>query len=108
VSTLSQALLIAGVVALLIAFALPGWDTESLPRRAVKRRIYWAGTAAGALLLFAGGLPDVQSSVAFVLATLILMVGWAYFRTPHIRIGGQIQSADARYREPDPPPPNGT
>ena len=45
----------------------------------------------------------MQSAVAFVLAAAILMIGWAYFRTPHIKIGGQIRSAYAPHREPDPP-----
>ena len=103
-TTLSQLLLGAGALALALAAAAPGWDTASSTKRAVKRRIYWAGTAVGAVLVFLGGLPDVQSAVAFVLAAAILMIGWAYFRTPHIKIGGQIRSAYAPHREPDPPP----
>lgn len=97
----------AGALALVLAAAVPGWDSATLPARAVKRRIYWAGTAVGAVLLFVAGLPDVQSSVAFVFATAILMTGWAYFRTPNIKIGGQIRSAYEPYREPDPPPGGG-
>jgi hypothetical protein len=31
----------AGVAILLVGLLLPGWDTASLPKRAVKRRIYW-------------------------------------------------------------------
>ncbi len=102
-TTLSQLLLGAGAVALVLAAAVPGWETAHSSRRAVKRRIYWAGAAVGAVLLFLGGLPDVQSSVAFMLAATILMTGWAYFRTPNIKIGGQIRSADAAHRKPDPP-----
>jgi hypothetical protein len=36
---------------------------------------------------------------------LVLMGGWAYFRTPNIKLGGRILTADPRNREPDPPPP---
>lgn len=99
----SQVLLGAGALALVLAAAVPGWDTARLPKRAVKRRIYWTGSAAGATLLFLGGLPDLQSSIAFVMAAAILMTGWAYFRTPNIKIGGQIRSAYAPHREPDLP-----
>lgn len=102
--TISEILLIAGAALLLAAIAVPGWDTARLPRRAVKRRIYWSGTAAGVALLVLGGLPDVRSSVALAAAALILMTGWAYFRTPNIKIGGRIHSADPPMREPDPPP----
>lgn len=103
-TTTSEMLLIAGAAALVLGAALPGWDTARAPKRAVKRRIYWTGAASGAALLFAGGLPDLQSSLAFAVAALILMTGFAYFRTPHLKIGGRIYSADERYREPDPPP----
>jgi hypothetical protein len=102
--TISELLLIAGAALLLAGIAVPGWDTAQLPRRAVKRRIYWSGTAAGVVLLVLGGLPDVRSSVALAAAALILMIGWAYFRTPNIKIGGRIHSADPPMREPDPPP----
>ncbi|MDZ4268504.1 MAG: hypothetical protein U1D00_22900 [Mycobacterium sp.] len=103
-TTTSVVLLAAGTAALLLAAAVPGRDTARLPKRAVKRRIYWTGTAVGALLLFLGGLPDLQSSIAFVLAAAILMIGSAYFRTPYLKIGGRIRSAYAPHREPDPPP----
>lgn len=98
------ALLVAGAAALLLGIVVPGWDTARLPRRAVKRRIYWTGTAAGVALLVLGGLPDVRSALALAAAALILMTGWAYFRTPNIKIGGRIRSADPPMREPDPPP----
>ncbi|MDA2891691.1 hypothetical protein PDG61_12270 [Mycolicibacterium sp. BiH015] len=103
-STWSYVLLGAGAVALVLAAAVPSWDTPTLPKRAVKRRVYWVGTAAGVVLVFLGGLPDLQSSVAFVVAALILMVGSAYFRTPNIKIGGTIYSAYEPHRQPDPPP----
>lgn len=100
-TTLSWVLLGAGALALGLGAALPGWDTATLPKRAVKRRIYWAGTAVGIVLVFLSGLPDVQSAVAFAAAAAILMVGSAYFRTPHIKIGGTIYSAYEPHRRPD-------
>ncbi|UXA14248.1 hypothetical protein KXD97_10950 [Mycobacterium sp. SMC-8] len=103
-STVSWVLLASGALALLFGAVVPGWDTATVAARARKRRIYWAGTVLGVLLLFLGGLPDVQSSVAFTAAAVILMTGWAYFRTPNIKIGGRIHSAYAPYRQPDPPP----
>lgn len=103
-STASLVLLGAGAIALVLGAAVPGWDTAQLPRRAVKRRIYWTGTVVGVILLFAGGLPDVQSAAAFAAAGAILMTGWAYSRTPHLKIGGRIYSAYEPNREPDPPP----
>ncbi|MDN4517542.1 hypothetical protein [Mycolicibacterium austroafricanum] len=96
-------LLGAGALALVLGAVLPGWETPARPARAVKRRIYWAGTAVGVVLLFLGGLPDVQSAVAFAVAAVILMTGWAYSRTPHIKIGGKIYAAYEPNREPDPP-----
>lgn len=99
----SNLLLLAGAAALLLAAVVPGRATGRLPARAVKRRIYWTGSAIGAALLFAGGLPDVQSAVAFLAAATILMTGWAYFRTPHIKLGGRIHSAQPAHRQPDPP-----
>ncbi|MGE2729373.1 hypothetical protein ACQI4F_07840 [Mycolicibacterium vaccae] len=100
---MSNILLIAGAVALLLAAVVPGRETARLSARAVKRRIYWTGSALGAALLFAGGLPDLQSAVAFLAAAAILMTGWAYFRTPYIKIGGRTYSAQPAFREPDPP-----
>jgi hypothetical protein len=105
VSTTSTLLLICGAAALVLAAAIPGWDTATVPKRAMKRRVYWTGALVGAVLLFLGGLPDLQSAVAFVAAAAILMVGGAYFRTPHLKIGGRIYSAYPPYREPDPPAP---
>ncbi|ABM11622.1 MULTISPECIES: hypothetical protein [Mycolicibacterium] len=96
-------LLGAGALALVLGAVVPGWDTPARPARAVKRRIYWAGTAVGVVLLFLGGLPDVQSAIAFAAAAMILMTGWAYSRTPHIKVGGKIYSAYEPNREPDPP-----
>lgn len=103
-STSSQILLVAALIVLLVGFALPGWDTARLPERAVKRRIYWTATTVGILLLFIAGLPDLRNSIAFSMAALILTVGWAYSRTPNIKIGGRIWAAYAPNCEPDPPP----
>ena len=103
-STVSLVLLAAGALALALGAAVPGWDTPQLPRRAVKRRIYWAGTVVGVILLFAGGLPDLQSAVAFAAAGAVLMTGFAYTRTPNIKIGDRIYSAYEPHRVPDPPP----
>ncbi|MBB2989392.1 hypothetical protein FHR72_000855 [Mycolicibacterium iranicum] len=103
-STLSYVLLGAGALALALGAAIPGRDTATMPRRAVKRRIYWSGTVVGVVLLFLAGLPDVQSAVAFAAAAIILMTGSAYFRTPHIKIGGKVYSAYEPHRVPDPPP----
>ena len=36
---------------------------------------------------------------------LVLMGGWAYVRTPNVKLGGRIYSLDPPNREPDPPPP---
>lgn len=97
---ISNVLLIAGAVALLAAAIVPGRATEGLSAGQVKRRIYWTGSVIGAALLFAGGLPDLQSAVAFLAAATILMTGWAYFRTPHIKLGGRVYSAHPTHREP--------
>jgi hypothetical protein len=35
---------------------------------------------------------------------VILMVGWAYFRTPNLKIDGRIVAAYPPNREPDPAP----
>jgi hypothetical protein len=103
-STLSLYLFYGAMAILLVGLLLPGWDTARIPKRAVKRRIYWSATIVGAVVAFIAGLPDLQSSIAFVATCLVLMVGWGYFRTPNIKINGQIWSADPPNREPDPPP----
>ena len=103
-TTVSWVLLGAGTLALVLGAAVPGRATATLPKRAAKRRNYWTGTIVGVILLFASGLPDLQSAVAFAAAAVILMVGSAYFRTPHIKIDGQIYSAYEPHRAPDPPP----
>ena len=101
--TISELLLVAGAAFLVAGIVIPGWDTARLPRRAVKRRLYWTATGTGVILLVLGGLPDLRSAIALAAAALILMTGWAYFRTPNIKIGGRIRSADPPMREPDPP-----
>jgi hypothetical protein len=105
VSTLSTYLFYAGVAILFVGLLLPGWDTASLPKRAVKRRIYWAATAIAIPVLFVAGWPDRQSSIAFVAMAVVLMGGWAYTRTPNIKIDGKIRALDPANREPDPEPP---
>jgi membrane protease YdiL (CAAX protease family) len=104
-STLSLSLFYAAVAILLAGILLPGWDTARAPKRAVKRRIYWTATIVGAIVAFIAGLPDLQSSIAFVAMCFVLMVGLAYFRTPNIKINGQIWAAYPPNREPDPAPP---
>jgi hypothetical protein len=103
-TTVSWVLLGAGALALVLGAAIPGRAGATLSKRAAKRRIYWTGTVVGVILLFASGLPDVQSAVATAAAAVVLMVGSAYFRTPHLKIGGQIYSAYEPHRAPDPPP----
>jgi hypothetical protein len=105
VSNLSLYLFFAGMAILLVGFLLPGWDTAGLPKRAVKRRIYWIATAAAIPVLFAAGWPDRQSSIAFVAMAVVLMGGWGYTRTPNIKIDGRIWALDPVNREPDPEPP---
>jgi hypothetical protein len=104
-STPSLILFYVAVALLVAAIVVPGWDTSRLPKRAVKRRIYWAATVIAIPLLFVAGLPDLQSAVAFVAMAVVLMVGWAYFRTPNITVGGVVRSADPSHRGPDPTPP---
>ena len=104
-STLSLSLFYGGVAILLAGLVVPGWDTATRPKRAVKRRVYWAATILAVPVLFAAGLPDLQSSIAFTAMACVLMGGWAYFRTPNIKIGGRIVAAYPPNREPDPPPP---
>lgn len=103
-STLALVLVAAGALALALGAAIPGRASATVSKRAAKRRIYWTGTAVGVILLFLGGLPDLQSSIAFVAAATILMTGWAYFRTPHLKIGDRIYAAYEPHRAPDPPP----
>jgi hypothetical protein len=105
VSNLSLYLFVAGMAILFVGLLLPGWDTAGLPKRAVKRRVYWTATAIAIPVLFAAGWPDPQSSIAFVAMAVVLMCGWAYTRTPNIKIDGRIWSLDPAHREPDPEPP---
>jgi hypothetical protein len=105
VSNLSLTLFYVGLAILLVGLLLPGWNTARASKRATKRRVYWTATGIAIPVLFAAGLPDMQSGVAFVAMALILMVGWAYVRTPNIKIGDRIYSIDPRNTEPDPPAP---
>ncbi|BDX34535.1 hypothetical protein TUM20985_50820 [Mycobacterium antarcticum] len=104
-STLSLGLFFGGVAILLVGMLLPGWDTATKPKRAVKRLVYWTATAVAIPVLFAAGLPDFQSSLAFTAMACILMGGWAYFRTPNLKVGGRILAAYPPNREPDPSVP---
>jgi hypothetical protein len=103
-STLSLSLFYAAMAILVVGIALPGWDTARTPKRAVKRRIYWTATVIGGIVAMLAGLPDLQSSIAFLAMTVVLMGGWAYFRTPNIKLNGRIWAAYPPNREPDPPP----
>jgi threonine/homoserine/homoserine lactone efflux protein len=100
-STPSLHLFLGGLAILLVGILLPGWDTAATAKRAMKRRIYWVATIIAIAVLFVAGLPDLRSSLAFVAMACVLMGGWAYFRTPNIKIGGRIRSADPYHREPD-------
>lgn len=103
--SLSLYLFYGGVAILVVGLLLPGWNTASIPKRAVKRRIYWTATAVAIIVLFAAGWPDTQSSLAFVAMAVVLMGGWAYTRTPNIKIGDRIWAVDPTNREPDPQRP---
>lgn len=103
-STLSLSLFVAGLAILLVGMILPGWNTAALPKRAVKRRVYWGATVVALPVLFAAGWPDLQSSIAFIAMAVVLMGGWAFFRTPNIKINGRILTADPSHRGADPLP----
>jgi hypothetical protein len=103
VSVTSQILVAVGFAVLIAGMAIPGRDTAALPKRAVKRRIYWMAYVAAVAILCVAAFPDVQSMIGMVGAATILAVGWAYFRTPNLKIGGQIYAAYPPHREPDPP-----
>jgi hypothetical protein len=103
---MSLYLFYAGAAILVLGIVLPGWDTATLPKRTVKRRVYWTATVVAIPVLFAAGWPDPQSSVAFVAMALVLMGGWAYTRTPNVKIGGRIWALDPANREPDPAAPD--
>ncbi len=103
-SSASLTVFYVAVAILLAGILIPGRDTARRSKRAVKRRIYWTATAIALPLLFVAGLPDRQSSLAFVAMGVILMVGWAYFRTPNIKVDGRILAAYPPNRKPDPPP----
>jgi hypothetical protein len=103
VSTLSLSLFFVGLAILLVGMILPGWDTANRPKRAVKRRIYWGATIIALPVLFAAGWPDLQSALAFTAMACVLMGGWAYFRTPNIKVNGRIVTADPSHRGADPP-----
>jgi uncharacterized alpha/beta hydrolase family protein len=102
VSNLALTLFFVGLVILLVGLLLPGWNTAGSSKRATKRRIYWTATAIAIPVLFVAGWPDLQSSLAFVAMAVVLMGGWAYCRTPNIKLGGRIYSLDPDQRAPDP------
>ena len=79
---------------------VPGWDAATKPKRAVKRYVYWTATAIAIPVLFAAGLPDLQSAIAFTAMACVLMGGWAYFRTPNLKLGGRILAPTRRTANP--------
>ncbi|MET4431055.1 hypothetical protein [Mycolicibacterium sp. 624] len=54
-STTSLILFYVGIGLLVAGIVVPGWDTNRLPKRAVKRRIYWTATAVAIPVLFIAG-----------------------------------------------------
>jgi hypothetical protein len=88
-STWSEITAFAAFAILLLGILAPGWDTARATKRVVKRRIYWTATIVAIIVLLLAGLPDLQNSIALAAAALVLAVGWAYFRTPNIKIGGR-------------------
>ena len=68
--------------------------------------------AVGALALTGIGPAAAETEVAepatftsaFTAMAVVLMGGWAYFRTPNIKIGGRILTADPSHRGADPLP----
>jgi hypothetical protein len=105
-STWSEITVIAAFAILLLGILAPGWDTARATKRVVKRRIYWTAAIVAIIVLLLAGLPDLQNSIALASAALVLAVGWAYFRTPNIKIGGRIWAAYPPNRQPDPPVQN--
>jgi hypothetical protein len=94
----------------LCAFVLGGlgamlpWKSRRLSSASIQRRIYWTGAIAGALLLFAGVLPDWRSALFVSMCAALVVVGTAWRFTSHLKVGGRIYAASAYHRKPDPPP----
>jgi hypothetical protein len=80
------------------------WKSRRLSPASIQRRVYWTGTIAGALLLFAGALPGWPSAIFASACAVFVMIGTAWRFTSHIKIRGRIYEFMRDPRQPDPPP----
>ncbi len=103
---LSKTLFYAGLAAMVIGGlgAMIPWKSRRLSSASIQRRVYWTGTIAGTLLLFAGALPGWPSAIFVSACAALVMIGTAWRFTSHLKIGGKIYAASQFYRKPDPPP----
>jgi MFS family permease len=106
ITGVAKALCYAGLCAFVMGglSAMLPWKSRRLSSASIQRRIYWAGTIAGALLLFVGVLPDWRSALFVSACTILVLVVLAYRFTSHIKIRGRIYEFMRDPRQPDPPP----
>ena len=102
----SKTVFYAGLAAIALGglAAMIPWKSRRLSSASIQRRVYWTGTVAGTLLLFAGALPGWPAAFFVGACAAFVMIGTAWRFTSHLKIGGKIYAASQFHRQPDPPP----
>jgi hypothetical protein len=96
----SHFLIIAGFLAVAASMVIAVLFAK---RRSLERRIYWAGWAIGTLCMSLAVLPrGWQGVIAFALLGVFFAVGYAYFRTPYLKLGNRIYALTIPNSQPDP------
>jgi hypothetical protein len=104
-SAWSHFLIIAGFLAVAASMVIA---VLFVKRRSLERRIYWTGWAIGTLCMSLAGLPrGWQGVIVGALLGVFFAVGYAYFRTPYLKLGSRIYALTIPNSQPDQPEDGG-
>ena len=95
------------VVAAVVLMGAPAWGffVEDPDR---ERRVYWSAWVIGGLLLAASlSYRGVTPPLAALLATAVVSVAFAYFKTSFLTVRGRVYALNPNRRRPASPQPSG-
>jgi len=95
---------LAAIVAGGILSMFPLWKSATLSPDSIERRVYWAGCAIGAPLMFFSQFPNWPRGLFLSVGTAVALLAIAFNWTNHIKISGRVYSAFNNNRRPDRPP----
>lgn len=102
-SAWAVALFVGAAVVLLAATA---WGFFVKDPGGERRLFWWSWVIGGVLLAASLSERGPRAALAALLATAVVAVSFAFFKTSFLKIGGRVYALDPERRHPDPPRPS--